>query len=184
MRLPKKQRPKTWSYKTWYATNKEGVNERRRTRYQQDPTYRERVKEASRATRARTAKIKKPENRKPRKRGFAKPKIVQAGDQLCVLENVSALLRETGLHRITYNRWNESGVLPNYHWTDEHGRRWYPRAFVEFVKRLLEKRIDEKTVGGQSYWLGNFRTEAAILWTRLKKKMPDLSQAREVDQED
>jgi len=182
MHLPKKQRPKTWTYKEWYADNKDFLNKKRRDRYEKDTEYCEKIKKASRDSRAKAAKNKPVDpNHQPKKRGFAKPKIIQVDDTQWPLENVSALLRETGIHRITFNRWNELGVLPRYSWEDEHGRHWYPRPFLDYLNKLLEKRVDEKTVGGQAYWLGNFRQEAALLWARVRKKMPDLSRAQLVN---
>lgn len=178
MRLPKKQRAKTWTYKEWYEQNKSDVNDKRRQRYHSDPAYREKVKQASRETRKRIGRKPSPRPKtevSDRKRGPAKPRTVDVNGQTVTLWNVSRLLEDTGLHRITYNRWVESGVLPPYFIVDSLGRRWYPSEFFAYVRRLVQKRQAKKGDGGEAYWLEAFQSEATKLWRRMSKKMPDIS---------
>lgn len=182
MSRKKKQPEKTeWSYAEWWIKNRTDVLEKRRKRYRQDAVYRKQILDSAKKRRDEQEtpkkKVKSTEKRAPGKRGFPRPKVVMLNDEQVVLQSFGFMRAKTGLHKLTLTKWLEEGVLPECSLTDDQGRRWYPEQFVEFVRRVVQIREDERETGGKWWFLENFKMLVQAEWIKARKRglVPDMS---------
>lgn len=139
---------KEWTYRGWYEKNKEALSQRRKSKYQSDDSYREKVLEKNRGYRARKSKEKKaafgnvarvPKSRRP----VAVKVDVNGAVQDVTMVHIGAFAKAIGRSVPTIHQWERVGLLPRTPFSlkgkSKH-ERLYSSAMIEVVKSALRTR--------------------------------------------
>ncbi len=117
-------------FEQYYASNRETINEKRRTKYASDDGYRDRVLMASRdyRKRQRGGKVRVPR--------YKKPTILQTGDGKGEIRlfSVGALAHFLSRSVQSVNHWEKIGILPRTPYRDDRSRRFYTPAMMYDVR--------------------------------------------------
>ena len=122
----------------YYRENKEKILAKKRERYQNDPQYREGIKERARARwRDELRKGGREKGLKKDKR-YLRPKIVQIDGKDVVVHSIGEFADRIGYTIATLKNWETLGVLPRATAVDDNGRRWYSEKFMVWFDSTIE----------------------------------------------
>lgn len=113
----------------WWQANRETVNERRRAKYKNDKEFRE--KERAR---------KRFNPQQGRKRRFPKPKIYYHKGEPIILWSVGRVAEYLGISKRTIANLESKGSIPTNRVVDDLRRRWWPEAYVKWLKPFVDHR--------------------------------------------
>ncbi len=143
--MTKAARDRSDYFRTYYEENREELSDKRRDRYQSDPEYRERAKEAARVYRAK----KKAERDRliaegkiePASRGGPrKPVEVQVNGRPALAYTITTVANEVGRSVDALNNWAKSGIFPITPLRSAGGDRLYTTAMILVLKDAILKR--------------------------------------------
>jgi len=107
------------------------INRARREKYQRDAEHREKVKDAAKSRYTPTVG-------KGRPKGAAnRPRHAKIGDQLVLVLGLGAAAERLGLTKATLRNYDDKGIIPRNRTVDGLNRRWFPEAFIEFLKPIF-----------------------------------------------
>lgn len=140
----------SFTFKQWYAANGDKLNESRKSKYNTDPSYREKVLAGNRASRekrrADTAVERREERKAIRVKTAARPfKTVRSkvGKSTQELFTIGALALALGCSIQAIRNWERDGIIPEATLRSdkgENGDRLYTKVQIEKIrKRLLKK---------------------------------------------
>jgi len=162
-------------YKEWYDANKEAVLEGRKTRYATDEDYRERIKESVKRSKDRRKKVvERREKRSQPSSRLPRPRTMTWEDSTIALVSFGTLLQESGLTKLTLNKWLRDQVLPPCVVVDDRKHRWYPTQYIRFVKDMVVLREDLRLEGGKNWFLSHFKKIAWGKFFDQRRGIPDL----------
>lgn len=138
----------SWSYGAWYAKNSKDLSERRKSRYQSDPEYRQRVIENNRKYRRVKAmeRMAAPQSmvRIPRHR---KPTVLDVeigGVKISKqMVHVGFFARAIGRSVSTVHQWERNGVIPRTPFVAASAakqERLYTAEMIRIVQDHIERR--------------------------------------------
>lgn len=132
-------------YREWYAKNKDRVSKRKAARYQNDPEYREKIKERARAWRRKEREKRKSETKVPLSEKPPVPHRVEIGGtvQRAPMFTIGKAAHYLGLSTQTLRKWEAGGVLPPVDWRTAGGHRLYTGPQLEELKRLYDMYREE-----------------------------------------
>lgn len=146
-----------WNFKDWYKDNSTDLNKDRRSRYETDPDYRERVLETNRASRERQRQARLKEQAKAKK---AKKVVVKKAPWKEVsvetgaatpqkLYTIGYLATALGRSVQVIRLWEKQGVIPPTPLKSAKGDRMYTPEMIDSIHEILEKkgRLKENTRG-------------------------------------
>lgn len=153
-----------FDFNEWYAANGKTLNKSRRSRYKNDPDYRERVlaqNKESREKRRQSQAVQKAAERKARKfKAKAEPwKTVEMvvkdkkGKEIEVtVFTIGALAAALGCSVQAVRLWERQGVIPKTPLRSGKGDRLYTVEQMEMMQELLKKqgKLDEDKVRATS----------------------------------
>ena len=154
-------------FAAYYEVNKEKLAEKRRNRYQNDPEYRERIKEAARERRRRAREEReqlKVEGRLPPpkyKGGIGNPATVLLGDKMVPAYSITILADRVGKPLYVVQYWARRGLLPQTPFRSNSGSRLYTQQMINAVKRAVNRRDKISTKDD------SFRLEIKAAWRSL-----------------
>jgi len=164
--MTKVARDRSDYYRSYYEENKDRLSDKRRDRYQNDPEYRERAKEAARVYRAKKkmerdkliaeGKIE-PVNRS----GPRKPVEVQINGRPSLAYTITTVAQEVGRSVDALNNWAKSGIFPVTPLRSGGGDRLYTTAMILVLKDAIQKR---GTISAKDE---SFRDEVLEGWREL-----------------
>jgi len=168
---PRKSR-KGWTFKDWYASKGDALNQKRRKRYHTDPDYRERILAEQRERRKKVSKsIAKTKNPKIDGKRKRKPLYITHRGKWIPLFSVTQVMDRIGVTRVTLVRWIDNGFIPCHIIFDEGGRRWFPGYFVDFLEDVAKKRDKARAEATSDTWyLDDMKTDIDADWKLLRHK--------------
>ena len=126
---------KSQYYKTWYASNKGRWNKTRRSRYQEDEDYREKILSQNRAAK----KTKREQAREARKtvpkRSWRTVTAVVDGHEVKMF-SIGALARALGKSTQTVRAWERDGLFETRNHS-QSGARFYTLEQIESIRNSL-----------------------------------------------
>lgn len=132
-------------FQEWYAENRTSLNDRRRQRYAEDPSYRAKVQQWNREARERRKQVMQKEDvatreaRQIRMTGAWKTIKIELDGVLVPMFTIGALARATGKGISTIRVWERNGVLPETPYRTNRGDRLYTVEMVEAVRAALQR---------------------------------------------
>lgn len=134
-----------FTFREWYERNGDRLNEKRKSRYQTDPDYRQRVLQTNQESRAKRKKVALKQKRKRRERPVvAEPrwKVVELeiGGVLERLYSIGAVAESLGCSIQAIRLWERQGHIPKTEirtGNGKNGDRLYTQAMVEQLRGIL-----------------------------------------------
>lgn len=130
------------------------------SRYNSDPEFRARVLEQKRQRRqdpevaAKEAEARRLRRQRAQEeaeetaerstRGPARPKFVYINGLRLEMWSSGRTAEFLGIAKSTLFAWERKGKIPENHYTDDLKRRWWPRAFVEWLKPFVDRRLSRE----------------------------------------
>jgi hypothetical protein len=134
---------KPWSYKDWYAANKEELSKKRKEKYDNDSEHREKVLEQNRVYRANKAKEESKVTDSMNVPGIKKPITMQVllhgalvVKKLVHIGTLAAMIQRSVA---TIRQWERSGVLPKTPFIS--GENKQERLYTEEMARVVKEAI-------------------------------------------
>jgi len=132
-------------FKDWYEDNAEDLNARRRSRYQSDIAYRDKVQGWNRRARNKRNKERSQEQRAERKAkkmatsgAWKTVEIEVDGVKRCMF-TIGALAKVLGRGVSTIRVWERFGILPETPYRSNKGDRLYSVEMVEGIREQLQE---------------------------------------------
>jgi len=145
MAEPTEKKDRKAYFQFYYAERKADLSQKRKDRYQADPEYRERAKEAARAYRRR----KKEERERlrasgelppARPKGPRKPVDVMIRGERCQAYTVTVTAQRLNRSVDTINYWTKVGLLPPTPIRSKRGDRLYTDAMIVVMQTAISRR--------------------------------------------
>lgn len=129
----------------YYQQRKEELSNKRKQKYREDPEYRQKVMEASKAYRdkqkIKMAKLKAAGKIiSKRHRGPRKPVVLNINGKAVYAYTLSTLAERVGRSRDTINHWISIGTIPKTPLWSKRGDRLYTDAMILIVKMAVQTR--------------------------------------------
>lgn len=128
----------------WCASNPDGYAEllsRRRKNYADDEDARKRQLAHNAAWR------EKQKQRKSRKKRTPKPKMFTINGQNVECWSVGRMTEFLGISKQTITNLEDSGTIPTNHYVCPSRRRWWPAAFVHWMRPFFQSRFPAEGSG-------------------------------------
>lgn len=162
-----KARKTKFSYKAYYAENREKLLERRRQRYKKDKDYREKAKQRSRDWSKRQPKKQVKERPPlPETRRFLADKIVKIGGRHELLISSGKLAMRLGVSPQTLVNWRKESVLPGATLVDDGGRYWFSKRYTKAMRGVIDRLIRDQTTKGVQWTLDELRKRFKEAWQK------------------
>lgn len=151
----------------YYEVNRESLSQKRKEKYENDPEYRERAKQAAKRRRKRLKKEREELRAKgllpssDRRTGPREPVEVLIGDSRMLAYTITVAAQKVGRSPDTLNYWAKKGLLPQTPVRSPRGERLYTDGMILIIKSAVMKR------GEVSAKDGMFRQEILEGWRQL-----------------
>lgn len=132
-------------FQQWYESNRDELNQRRRTRYQSDPTYRAKIRSWNQTTREKRKRELEKEAREVKRAVKMQPSStwktisVEVDGVEVRMFTVGALAKALGKSISTLRVWEQNGTIPETPYRSQKGDRLYTLEMVEAVRRTLSR---------------------------------------------
>lgn len=153
-------------YRTYYEDHRADLSDKRRTRYETDPEYRENAKEAARRYRQKKKAERdqlRAEGKLPpaRPKGPRKPIEVSVNGTKALAHTITVAAERIGRSVDTLNHWSKVGLLPGTPIRSPRGDRLFTDGMILVIRMAVMKR------GEVSVKDGTFKAEIENGWRSL-----------------
>lgn len=140
------------SFQRWYKSHAKEFNEKRRSRYRKDKSYREKIVERQAEYRARRSGAVK------EKKQLTK---LDVNGNLQKVFRIGEVAQSLGRSQQTIRKWEKDGLLPGR--TIETSHRYYTAVQVQQMGKLCLV-LEEPIKNRRARLLENWRNEALKVW--------------------
>lgn len=115
----------------YYQEHKDEISQKRREKYAKNKRWRKRLKIAARDWYRKNCSRKKKSPPRFRIQATARCRVAPLGKDSVLVYSIGTLAKVLGVSGETVKVWERCGVIPKATMTDEVGRRWYSKDYVE-----------------------------------------------------